>query len=312
MSKKIFSCTALIFAFTFGGFAEDGVDEVKAESKPADVAVEAVKEEVKEEAQVKEEVKEEAQKENAMHEAVADVKKVEKKEESSGFWGSMFSIFGDDDVKAEEKPAELVKTPDTVVEVEKKGEENIAVAPVVVVAPVVDAKVEANVADDAKPGFLSRAGRAILLWLPNRLIDVTDIISMDIGIGSEVAMEFNVTKYLGFGGAFGEKYFLQKGFSRQYGGAYRSGWDYQILCFNSEKRYLEDSFGSTRGYYLNRKNYGSVDSTNHSYVDRVRDFWAIEVEAGWLIELGVGIHPVEIADLLSGIFFLDSNEDDFE
>ncbi len=280
----------------------------KVEEKAAEL--QAVPEEAKPEAKVEETAKAaDAEKEKAVEQAIAGDETGSK---GSLSWLNPMNWFSSDEgekvepAKEEAAPAAPVEA---AVEEAKKEEAAPAAVPEV---PAAEAKKEEIDADAGKPGFLARAGRAVLLWLPNRLADVTDLVSMEGGVGSEVALEVDVTKYLGIGGASGEKYFVQKGYARQCGGGYSSGWDFQTLCLNTEKIYVEDTFGSTRKYYVNRKDYGLADYSNHSYRDRVRDFWAISVKAGWLLGFGVEVHPTEIADLVAGIFFMDVHGDDFE
>jgi hypothetical protein len=350
MGRRIFLCAAAFFAFTMGSFAEDDdavmvldaveevkpateavVAEAKEEATPVIEAKEGVVQEVKEEAKAVEEAKpetaevakaeaiekvekkapaeapaaEEAGKEKAIEEAVAGEEKGSK---GSSSWLNPMNWFSSSEGEKVE-PAKEEAAPAAPVEEAKKEEAAPSVVPEVVAA---EAKKEEIDADADKPGFLAHAGRAVLLWLPNRLADVTDLVSMNVSVGPEVAIEVDVTKYLGIGGASGEKYFVQKGYARQCGGGYSSGWDFQTLCLNAEKIYVEDTFGSTKKYYVNRKDYGLADYSNHSYRDRVRDFWAISVKAGWMLGFGIEVHPTEIADLVAGIFFLDAHGDDFE
>jgi hypothetical protein len=75
---------------------------------------------------------------------------------------------------------------------------------------------------------------------------------------------------------------------------------------------VEDTFGTTKGYFLPRKSFGCPDY-DFTYKDETRDFWAIEAKAGWLFSADFQAHPVEIADLAAGIFFIDClRKDDLE
>ncbi len=309
MGRRIFLCAAAFFAFTMGNFAGDNdavmvldaVEEAKSET------AEAVKK-VEEKAPAEAPAAKEAGKEKAIEEAVAGDEKGSK---GSFPWLNPMNWFSSGEGE-KVQPAKEEAAPAAPVE-EAKKEETVPAAAAAAApdAPAAEAKKEA-VAENGGSGFLPHAGRAVLLWLPNLLMDLSDVVSMEGGVGSEAALEVDVTKYLGIGGASGEKYFVQKGYARQCGGGYSSGWDIQALCLNTEKIYVEDTFGSTRRYYVNRKDFGMADSSNHSYRDRVRDFWAISVKAGWLLGVGVDIHPTEFADFVAGIFFMDTNEDNFE
>jgi hypothetical protein len=152
--------------------------------------------------------------------------------------------------------------------------------------------------------FCLKAGRAILLWLPNRLLDISDIFSLNVGVGSEFAVKTNVTGCFGLGGTFGETYFIEKGFARQYGGGYFSGWEYQNFCWLTEKEYIEDTFGTVKPFVLPPKYFG-LPEYDFTYQEDVRDFWAVGAKCGWLAIVDFQIHPVEIFDVVTGIFFID-------
>ena len=349
MSRKILLCVAAIFAFNFGGFAQEAEEEavmILEEKAEVESKVEEVKEaaeEVKEavtaaEATEKAEVSEEKQEiaEQAAEEAV--VKAEEKNEAPAAEEVKKEEAIKETIVKAEEKVEEnkaeeagkekaVEKAAEKAEQTEKESESEkcfcswlnpmnwFSSGEKAEKAEEAQAEVkpagEGAKAEEQKESSQSVV-RTALLWLPNIVLNLTDIISMDGGVGSETALEVGVTKYFGFGGAFGEKYFIQKGYDRQYGGGYSSGWDLQLLCLNAEKRYVEDTFGTTKKYYLSRKDLGMADPENHTYKDEVRDFYAFGVKAGWLLILGLEIHPVEIADFLASIFFMDIRGDDLK
>ena len=64
---------------------------------------------------------------------------------------------------------------------------------------------------------MKKLGRYLLFYIPNRLVDATDIITLDMSIGGDFAMEFQVTRYFQIGGSYGENYFMAKAYSRQFG-----------------------------------------------------------------------------------------------
>jgi len=307
-----------VLAFNLGTFAEEEeqkavvvVEKNNGEKTTEKQTTEATETEIKEQKEgegevVKEVTKDneekkdnivaqEAAKEEEVKKSTEAIEKKEEEEDSDSFLSFLNPLnwFSSEDEKNEEM--EEVAKDAQGEKVEKKENPQ----------PLVEEKKEKV---DEGPSI----GRVILLWLPNILLDITDIVSVDAGVGSETALEVDLTKYLGIGFAFGEKYFIQKGFSRQYGGGYSSGWDMQFLCFNTEKRYVEDTFGTTKRYYVGRKDFELADSANHTYRDKVRDFYAISVKAGWLAIINFEVHPIEIADLITSVFFIDITGDNLK
>lgn len=352
MSRKILLSVAAIFAFNFGGFAQENATEedavmileennetktvegaeaskdeaVEAQATEAEKPAEAIAEKAEE--KVVEEV-ETGMKEEAVNESVEKAdEKIEKiasednekqkaiekstqkieetKKEDTKNDKSTFSWFNPMNWFASDKNAEKQE------QKEEAKADDAAATPVETIQEAQVEPIPATAAQDEKKESSSSIARTAILWLPNILINLTDIISLDGGVGSESALEVDITKYFGLGGALGEKYFIQKGYDRQLGGGYSSGWDFQFICFNTEKRYVEDTFGSSRQYYIGRKYFELADPENHTYVDKKRDFYAISVKAGWLAVIGLEIHPVEIADFVASIFFLDIRGDNLK
>jgi hypothetical protein len=159
---------------------------------------------------------------------------------------------------------------------------------------------------------LKAIGRYALLYIPNRLIDVTDIFTIEAGFGGVVAGEFYATRYMQFGGSHGVSYFLTKGYSRQYGGGYRDDSRFGLFCWATEVSFVEDTFGTVREYVIDSPQFSIADYRLDAYRDDDVDFWAIGGRFGWLFDIGVGIHPVEIADMITGFFFFDLKGDDLK
>ncbi len=195
---------------------------------------------------------------------------------------------------------------------------------------VSDSKKEAPVANEAKADKKADAAKAaevkkdeskcgcpVLNWpfvsYPyNRFMDLFDIVTVDIGAGAEFGVEAKITHWMQLGGMYGDKYFLGKDYARQLGGGYSSGWNYDLLCLTSERRYVDSTFGTTREFLLKRKPLSlAMPSDDFTYSHHIRDFWEISVKAGWLITAGVAIHPEEIADFFAGFAMKDLKGDDY-
>ena len=151
-----------------------------------------------------------------------------------------------------------------------------------------------------------------LLYIPNRLLDLSDIVSLELGAGAEFGVDVRLTRWMQLGGRYGDKYFLGKDYARQLGGGYSSGWNYGLGCLTSERRYVDDTFGTTREFLLKRKSLSlAMPNEDFTYTQETRDFWEIGANAGWLVTVGVAIHPVEIADFFAGIVLIDLKGDDY-
>lgn len=144
-----------------------------------------------------------------------------------------------------------------------------------------------------------------LMYLPNRMIDLSDIITMNTGVGPEASFELTFTKWGQFGGSYGDRYFIGKGFNRQYGGGYSSGYNGAFLCWNSEEQIVDYVFGSVRPYVnLNESNSSKPCPCKEPYRSKLVDFWRIGVKTGWIVDFEFYIHPTAIANFFTGFCFV--------
>ncbi|MFA6290332.1 MAG: hypothetical protein WC637_01050 [Victivallales bacterium] len=152
----------------------------------------------------------------------------------------------------------------------------------------------------------------VLRYTYDRFMDLFDIVTVNVGAGPEFGVEAKLTHWMQLGGMYGDKYFLGKDYARQFGGGYSSGWNYDLICLTSERRCVDSTFGTTREFLLKRKSLSlAMPNEDFTYSQKIRDFWEIAVNAGWLITAGVAIHPEEIADFFVGFAKDDPSGDDY-
>ncbi|MCF6174315.1 MAG: hypothetical protein L3J71_00965 [Victivallaceae bacterium] len=164
--------------------------------------------------------------------------------------------------------------------------------------------------EEGKGSHANDMGRVLLLYIPNRIIDATDIFTMSLGAGGHGAMEVHLTRYFQLGGWHGPNYFLTKGYARQYGGGYQHGTEAGIFCFNYNETFITENFGTVKEYYIDKTDFGLATFELPAYENSAADFWEIGAHVGWLVNVSVNIHPVEIADFLTGLVFYDLMGDD--
>ena len=159
---------------------------------------------------------------------------------------------------------------------------------------------ENNKPEESKKSLL----HITLMYLPNRLIDLTDIVTLEVGFGPEASCELTFTKYCQIGTDYGDKYFLKKGYNRQYGGGYHSGYNVSFICWNDEVAFTDYTFGTVKPYIVMDNELGIPRPYKKPYSDGTRDFWDIALHIGWIIDLSIGLHPVAVANFFSGFFFV--------
>jgi hypothetical protein len=155
------------------------------------------------------------------------------------------------------------------------------------------------------------AGDTVLLYIPNRLVDFADMFSITLGFGPAIGAEVQLTKYCSLGGEVGPTAQMIKGINRQYGFAVQSGWDVGFLMISAENRDREKSIGSVKNYYYYSTGVPSIEKVPYDFHEGAKDFWSIGGKVVALFEVDAEIHPIEVADFLLGLVFIDLKGDDF-
>ena len=166
-------------------------------------------------------------------------------------------------------------------------------------------------AEPAKPS----TGRRALMYLPNRLLDLTDVVSVSVGgpllpklfVASPVHANAHVTRAVQLGlGASDDIVTVGKGYQRRVmpwvRGARELSAGPVTMC-----KYSMD-LGDRE---LDFKKAGVLVPSDRPFSEGFMDYWAIGAEAAVLpVAAKVEVHPVEIADALLGFLLIDLPRDD--
>jgi hypothetical protein len=158
---------------------------------------------------------------------------------------------------------------------------------------------------------MKKLGRYLLFYIPNRLVDATDIITLEASIGGGFSAEMQATRYFQLGGSYGESYFLSKAYARQYGGGHRDINRFGFFFMEKDITFVNETFGSANEYVIDFPQFSTANYHLDAFKDDDVDFWKVGGRLGWIVGLGVGIHPIEIADFVTGFFWIDLMNDDY-
>lgn len=152
-------------------------------------------------------------------------------------------------------------------------------------------------------------GRRLLYWLPDRLLDLLDVVSFDIGIGPGLSVNAHLTRWAAFG----------LGTRASLGVGWHEGRSLGMQVLNEEgwslPGYAQGTLlGFTHGTgpsSLGAERIDGCPCTSTELHASWRDPWAVGVEAHALV-LGasVAVHPLELLDFVGGVFFYDGLGDD--
>lgn len=151
----------------------------------------------------------------------------------------------------------------------------------------------------------------VTLYFPNRILDVLDAFTLNIGLGLTAHASLRATHEIEIGGGFSATGQMIKDQNRQYGFARRNGV-YSgigpIVATDMERR---PAFLLAKEYYMDKDGVATPSDEWFLPKEGVFDFWEIGGSLGAaVIEADVSIHPVEILDAFLGFFFLDICDDD--
>lgn len=151
-------------------------------------------------------------------------------------------------------------------------------------------------------------GKKLLMYIPNRLLDLLDIVSIELKSGAVIGAEARVTRAFGIGGEVGTYGSALKGYNRQYGFAVTEGAEGQFFFGSAMDLARPLVWGDVERYWVQGTNFPLP--SNRIYQEKARDYWALELGASCLLGVKVSIHPVAIADFLTGLILIDIEDDD--
>jgi hypothetical protein len=153
-------------------------------------------------------------------------------------------------------------------------------------------------------------GSKILLYLPDRFLDLWDIVSAEIHFGPGVYANAHATRAVQAGGGVravaGFGWYDQ----RCLGGQLETESSISLLCCGASAHQGErvGSSGLRSGTQMKFGFYAPGDLVYQDF----RDYWAVGGSCtALLLGVSAGIHPIEIADFFLGFAAIDLGNDDF-
>ena len=150
----------------------------------------------------------------------------------------------------------------------------------------------------------------ICCYLPNRIMDALDMVSIDLKGGVYAGVGFQITRAFGLGGQIGHNAGLYKDINRQYGIAFENGYQAQLGFVTMEDVCIFNPIGNVQTYWQHGNNFPDENNKIYNRFTGARDYWAVEVYAFCLAGAKVSIHPIEIADFFAGLICIDSLKND--
>ena len=149
-----------------------------------------------------------------------------------------------------------------------------------------------------------------IMYIPNRIVELFDIFSLELGSGITAKLGVRATHAVGIGAGIGSSAKVAKGFNRTYGVALDDGWQAYFLAVGKGDLTREYTIGNLPDFWYVYN--GMQLPSEPIFVEKTKDYWALEVEAAALADVKFGLHPLNIADFFTGIFCYDLLGNDYK
>ena len=152
----------------------------------------------------------------------------------------------------------------------------------------------------------------VTLYFPNRVLDLLDSFTLNIGVGLTAHASLRATHEVAIGGGYSATAQMIKDHNRQYGFARRNGVYGEAGPFVATDMERRPAFLLAKEYWWDKDGLVTPsDEIPFMPKEGAVDFWEIGGSLGLaVIEADVSIHPVEILDAVLGFFFIDISDDD--
>ena len=152
----------------------------------------------------------------------------------------------------------------------------------------------------------------VTLYFPNRILDIMDVFTLNLGVGLTAHASLRVTHEAEIGGGFSATAQMVKDHNRQYGFARRNGVYSGFGPYVATDMVRRPAYLLAKEYWWDKEGLVTPsDEVPFLPKEGAVDFWEIGGSLGLgVIEADVSIHPVEILDAVLGFFFIDISDDD--
>ncbi|MCR9141361.1 MAG: hypothetical protein NXI24_03855 [bacterium] len=151
-------------------------------------------------------------------------------------------------------------------------------------------------------------GERIAWYLPDRLFDALDLLTVKVGIGYNSGLGVWVTRYAQLKALGGYSYGLSIAQKRNIG-IYGGGGG-EVAVGPADIVGMGESRVGTNGVDSIFIAQSKMITAGDPIFMRYRDVWGIGVQAAAGVDIYAEIHPLEIVDLIAGFFLIDFLNDD--
>jgi hypothetical protein len=151
----------------------------------------------------------------------------------------------------------------------------------------------------------------LLLWAPNRVFDLLDVVTFDVHLGLGAYANLHVTRALQAGAGFRGIFGVGAHDQRIVGLNTEADAGVVVLALGTET-VSGSAFGVPGGVATGADTMAGLHKPSNEIYQTFRDYWAVGFGAtAGLVGANVDLHPVQLVDFLLGVIFIDFARDDY-
>lgn len=149
-----------------------------------------------------------------------------------------------------------------------------------------------------------------LLWLPDRLLDLLDVVSVSVHLGPGVFANYHLTRGFQAGAGFRSTGGIGLHDFRSLG--LKSQAEAELVILPAGAQSYSGALLGSSGVHGTGDSFAGIHRPSNALYQEFRDYWGIGASAT-AIFLGAEweVHPVQLADFVAGFFGVDFLNDDF-
>jgi hypothetical protein len=161
-----------------------------------------------------------------------------------------------------------------------------------------------------RPHYQRSLGQRMALWLPDRLLDLLDVVSVSVHMGPGVFANYHLTRGFQAGAGFRSTGGVGIHDFRSVG--LKSQAEAELVILPAGAQSYSGALLGTSGVHGTGDSFAGIHRPSYPLYQDFRDYWGIGASAT-VIFLGAEweVHPVQLADFVAGFFSIDFLNDDF-
>lgn len=166
----------------------------------------------------------------------------------------------------------------------------------------------APAAEETKSNF----GRTAMLYLPNLLGDLLDLVTFEFSVGATASADVHLTYFADLGFENSDAYFVGSNTGHRWGAGRREAQHIGFFCWSYDDMYISECSGSVPSFSMEDCSFNLVRYYTRAFRDNDIDLYAIGFRVSALLGVAVDLHLRELPDFFCQIVGYDLAGDNWK